>query len=118
MFPDYPRGVWIAGIIGSLAGMVLLDTGLQGIALGLACMVIYNALHGLLTGKITWVGDYKRITRSARNEDLGDGQHNGQRIRITYHTNSTRKDDPGGYWLAVIMYLLLGGWILKGLGII
>ncbi len=90
--PNFPRGVWIAGIVGSLVGMALFGIVPKGYGLGVPCLCFYNAIHGLLTGGITWAGGAW-----------------GHRVF------STRRDDPGKYWLAVVAYLLVGGWFLKEL---
>ncbi len=84
--PRFPKGMWVAGIVGSLAGMVLFGAVPEGYGLGLPCLLIYNAVHGLLTGRITWASS-------------------------SWHprSSSTRRNDPGMYGLAVMVYLLFGG---------
>ena len=86
--PGFPRGIWVAGIVGGLVGIGLFGPE-AGFILGLPCLVFYNALHGLLTGRITWAaGDWHP------------------------RDSSTRQDDPTGYWSAVIAYFLLGIFLL------
>ncbi len=91
--PGFPRGMWVAGIAGSLVGIGL--WGLEtGFALGLPCLAFYNAIHGLLTGRITSAGS-----------------------KWQWHliNHSTRRDDPMGYWSAVIFYFVIGIFLLSAI---
>ena len=87
--PKYPKGVWVAGVVGAISGVFFFSEPLSGLTFGLSCLLIANGIYGLLRGEIAW---------AAGNVWTPSGI-------------STLRDEPMSYWLMVLVHLLVGGLV-------